>query len=887
MKIFRRIKYFTITIILFLIFTVFNGNYIIAKRSVTEKTPPQLRMKWFGTHMNMKKISPFNKLPWQFLGPKNISGRMTDLAVVQPKGENYTIYVAGATGGVWKTENEGTTWKPVFEQEASASIGDIAIDPSDQQTIWVGTGEANIFRSSNAGSGIYKSVNSGKTWQHMGLTDTNTISRIVINPKNSDIIYVAASGHEWTNNRERGVYKTVDGGKNWEKVLYVDEMTGAIDLLMDPGNPDVLYASFWQRVRKKWNDPRNEKGYTGSGIYKTTNGGKNWKEVNRGLPKPEFRGRIGIDLCRSKPNIVYALIDNYEVVREWNKDEVDSYGRPKMGLIKGATIYRSNDSGLNWKQVSKDNNYMQHLSSTYGWVFGQIRVDPVNENKIYVMGLALNMSEDGGKTFKSIGKMHGDHHGLWIDPKNTNYLVNVNDGGLAISYDGGKNFRTYIESMPLIQFFNVMNDMDKPFHVYGSVQDHGSFRCTVDLSKGRNHIPAVKWEWAPGGEGSNHAPDPTDPNTVYSAGFYGHITRTDMKTKYQKDIFPKKAKGEQPYRGQWLAPFIISPHNHKEIFLGLNFLFKSTDRGETWQKISPDLTYNLSYMKGDIPYQTIFSISESPVKKDIIYVGTDDGRVHITKNGGKQWKEIDKGLPYRKWVSRIVASKYSEGTVYMTQNGKRDDDFKAYIWKSVNYGRKWKSIVSNIPCGPVNVIREDPVNKNILYVGTDYGVYVTLNGGKLWYSLPDNLPNAYIHDLVIQPIENILVAATHGRGMYAMDVTFLQKLAGQNLDKDLYLFESEKAKIPKRKWWFWTGGINGNIGFYLKKKSEVKIKIVNSSGESVKDIKIKGDPGLNFFEWDLKKNKKDRRSPFVKPGVYTIILTSGDITAEGKIEVIK
>lgn len=887
MKLSKKIKFFIFLIFPVISLTIFNGGYIFAKRKVIEKTPPQLRMKRFDNHMSMRKNSPFKNLPWQFLGPINISGRMTDVAVVQPKGENYTIYVAGASGGIWKTENEGTTWTPIFENQASAAIGDIAIAPSDQRIIWAGTGEANIFRSSNAGSGIYRSTDSGKSWKHMGLTDTNTIARIVINPKDPNIVYVAAGGNEWTNNSARGVYKTVDGGLHWNKILYVNNKTGANDLVMDPKNPEIIYASFWQRIRKKGNDPRNEKGYSGSGIFKTDNGGKTWASINKGLPLAEYRGRIGLDLCRSKSNIIYAFIDNYEIVRNWKKDEIDSYGRPKMGLIKGATIYRSDDSGLNWRQVSQDNEYMQHLSSTYGWVFGQIRVDPVNENKIYVMGLGLNMSEDGGKTFKTIGNMHGDHHGLWIDPKNPNYLVNVNDGGLAISYDGGMNFRTFADNMPLVQFFNVMYDTAKPFHVYGSVQDHGSFRCAVDLSKGRNNIQAVKWEWAPGGEGSSHAIDPADPNTVYSAGFYGNITRTNMKTKDQKLIVPKPEKGEPPYRGQWLAPFIIPPENPKEILLGMNFLFRSTDKGSTWEKISRDLTYNLEGMKGDIPYQTIFSISESPLKKDLIYVGTDDGRVHITKNGGKYWREIDRRLPYRKWVSRIVASKYSEGTVYITQNGKRDDDFNAYIWKSNNYGRKWRSIVANIPCGPVNVIREDPLNKNILYVGTDYGVYVSINGGNFWYSLPKNLPNIYVHDLVIQPRDNIMVIATHGRGMYAMDVSFLQNLKPENMEKGIFLFKPEKAKIAKRRWWYWYGGIKSNIGFYLKQKGEVNITIKESSGKIVKNAIINGDQGLNFFEWDLKKDKADRKEPFVKPGVYKIELKSGNSSAEGKIEVIK
>ncbi|MCP5051609.1 MAG: hypothetical protein GY940_30865, partial [bacterium] len=413
---------------------------------------------------------------------------------------------------------------------------------------------------------------------------------------------------------------------------------------MDRSNPDTLYASTWQRRRKKWNDPRNEPSYSGSGIYKTTDAGKTWKKINKGLPEAKYRGRIGIDLCRKKPNVLYAFIDNYTVVGDWKKDEVDSYGRPMMGKIKGATIYRSDDSGENWRQVSQNNKYMEGLAATYGWVFGQIRVDPGNADRIYVMGLGLNVSDDSGKTFRPLRGMHGDHHGLWIDPDNSDYLLNVHDGGLVVSYDRGKKWRKFKELLPLAQFFNVMYDMDKPFHVYGSMQDHGSFRGVVDLSKGRNNIPAVKWENAPGGEGSSHAIDPTDPNIVYSAGFYGRISRSDLKNNKNKLLVPKPPKGEAPYRGQWLAPFIISPHNPRVIYHGMNYLFRSMNRGDSWERISSDLTYNDKNKIGDIQYQTIFAISESPLKFGVIYAGTDDGRLHVTRDSGLHWKEIVKGL---------------------------------------------------------------------------------------------------------------------------------------------------------------------------------------------------------------------------------------------------
>ena len=739
---------------------------------VVKNTDPQLRLQWWAQHQEMEKNSPFKGEKWYHIGPTNVSGRCTDIAVVTPKGKNYTIYVATASGGVWKTVNEGTTWEPVFNQEATSSIGDIALAPSNQDIVWVGTGEANIFRSSQLGGGIYKSVDAGKTWQHMGLADTLTIARIVVHPTNPDIVYVAASGHEWTENEERGVFKTVDGGKTWEKILYIDARTGAIDLVMDPSSTDTIYAAMWQRIRLHWNDPRNLEGYKNSGIYKSTDAGKTWTPINNGLPEGQYRGRIGIDLCSTQPNVLYCFLDNYELARELTEEEkADPYSSGLRGIIKGAHLYRSDDSGANWRLVTpateKMKPYFARHSGTYGWVFGQMRVDPNDPDTVYTMGLGLNISEDSGETFRALRGMHVDHHGLWIDPDNSNYLINVQDGGLGISYDKGKTWSLFLHNMPFCQFFNVSYDMDTPFRVYGSMQDHGSYRGVV--TRQGTGFAAVDWERAPGGEGSTHAIDPRDPHLVYSAGFYGRISRSDLAKNESKSIFPPQIKGEEPLRGQWLAPIILSPNHPDTVYLGLQYLYRSRFQGDVWERISPNMTYNIKDRLGDIPYQTIFSISESPRDANLIYCGTDDGRVWVTKDGGKKWQEIVKGLPYRKWVSRIIASQYDHATVYMTQNGKREDDFTAYVWKSTDYGQTWVSIKGNIPLGPVNVIREDPVNRNILYVGTDVGVYATKDGGKTWSVLGGNLPTAFVQDLIIHPRDNVIVIATHGHGMWAMD----------------------------------------------------------------------------------------------------------------------
>jgi len=765
-------------ILTIVIFSFFSLLLAQKKPLRIQNTPPEIRLKAFDQHKQMKSSSPYNSQKWQFLGPINVSGRCTDVAVVTPKGKNYTIYVGTASGGVWKTENEGTTWEPIFDQELSTAIGDMAIAPSNQNIIWVGTGEANIFRSSHPGCGIYKSEDGGKTWKHLGLTDTNTISRIIIHPQNPNVVYVAASGHEWTFNQERGVYKTIDGGLTWNKILFLNEQTGAIDLAMDPRNADTLYAVTWQRVRKKWNDPRNEPHYTGSGIWKTTDGGQSWKPVNNGLPEARFRGRIGIDICLKNPDVLYALVDNYETSREPTEEEkADAYGLPKTGIIKGATVYRSADGGENWNLVAPTTEemkkYLESHSGTYGWVFGQIRVDPNDPDKVYILGVPMSVSKDGGKTFNEVQNMyHVDNHGLWIDPDNSNYLVNVNDGGLEISYDGGQHWKNTKLTLPVCQFFNLNYDMDIPFHVYGSMQDHGSYRAPVDLSRGRDQIKPIEFERAPGGEGSHHAIDPTNPNIVYSCGFYGNLTRTDLSragAERTKLIVPRVFPDEPKLRGQWLAHFILSPHNSNIIYHGMQYVFRSLDRGDTWERISPDLSYFNSAETGDIPYHTITAISESPLKFGLIYVGTDDGRVSMTRDGGKTWQEITAGLPYQKWVSRIVASQYELGTVYLTQHGRADDDFTPYVWVSKDFGKTWTDLAKGIPLGPVNVIREDPVDKNILYVGTDLGVYISKDRGQTWNVLGGNLPSVYVHDLIIHPRDNMIVIATHGRGMWVMD----------------------------------------------------------------------------------------------------------------------
>jgi photosystem II stability/assembly factor-like uncharacterized protein len=745
-----------------------------------ENTDPAARLKWFDQHMAMKDQTPFKDMKWRFIGPDIIGGRCVDIAV--PKGSRNIIYIASAVGGVWKTENTGITWECLTNDLPILSSGDIDISESQPNVIYYGTGEANIFRASMAGTGVYKSADAGKTWTHLGLTGTYTIGRIRIHPTNPDIVYVAASGHEWTYSPDRGVYKTSDGGKTWQKILYINEKIGAIDLVMDPKNPDVLIASMCHRIRQRWSDPLPE---PEDGLFKTTDGGKTWKPANTGLPETKFTGRIGLDLCLSKPNVVYAYVDNHTPVREPAPGDRDSYGRPRtFPDYAGAEVYRSDDQGETWKKVSPTDRMMERFGGTYGWVFGQIRVDPSDENTVYIMGLALAKSTDGGKSFKTLNYegLHSDHHGVWIDPNDSNYIINVNDGGANVSYDGGKSWRDFHKGIPSIQFYNVTLDMQKPFAVYGSVQDEGTLRGlgvgpaqAQPGARRRGRGPSVRWENAPGGEGTIIAVDPTNPNIEYASSYYGRVSRSEYKDGQwtSKEIYPKPGPGESEYRGQWLAPTILSPHDPNVVYHGFQYVFRSNDKGETWARISPDLTYNDPKNQGKLPYAisfaTLTAIAESPLKAGVLYAGTDDGRVHVTLTGGEPWTVITAGLPYNKHVWSIVASKYDPATVYVTLIGRHDDDFNPYIYKSTDYGKTWVSIAANLPGGPTNVIREDPKKSNVLYCGTDLGVFVTTDGAKTWNYLGSGLPNVAVWDLQIHPRDNMIVIATNGRGMWVLD----------------------------------------------------------------------------------------------------------------------
>jgi photosystem II stability/assembly factor-like uncharacterized protein len=845
-------------------------------KSPSKPTKTKIRLQWFEKHQQLKDTSTFKNLPWSFVGPVWMSGRITDIEV--PKGSKHTIIAATASGGVWKTINEGTTWEPIFENGLSTSIGDIAISDSDPNILWVGTGEKNSSRSSYSGAGIYKSSDGGKTWNHMGLGDTQHISRILIHPQNPDTVYVAAIGNLYTYNPERGVFKTEDGGKTWTKIHYINEKTGCIDLVMDPSNPDILLAATWDRLRNAWN--MQEAG-PGSAIYKTADEGKNWIKLSNGLPSKNEMGRVGLSISQSNPNVIYALIDNHESKRKPKPGELDSYGLPAKKIIKGAEVYRSDNKGESWKLVDTKYN-MFYLYFEYGYYFGEIRVDPNDENTIYTLGIPLFKSTDGGKTYKSIyyKDLHGDHQAMWINPKDSNHIINGNDGGVNISYDGGKTWRD-INNIPTIQFYNVYLDNQTPFNIYGSVQDHGCFRGPVTHNPKRNNA----WDWVsiPGGEASYIEVDPLNPDILYSEGYYGSLMKSNLKDNTRKQIRPKAEKGKPALRCNWLTPFIISPHNPMTIFFGSQYLHRSLNSGETWQTISPDLTQNSPKKRGDVPFATITTISESPIVPGLIYVGTDDGNVQVTKTGGANWQKITKTLPKNKWISRVFASAHQKGTIYLSLNGYRNDDFNAYIYKSTNFGKNWININNNLPGGPVNVIKEDPKNENILYVGTDIGIYISLDKGISWNSISNNLPTTFVHDLSVHSRDNILVIATHGRGIYVMDVSPIQSYTKDIQTKDLHLFKMAPIKLP-RSWWDPRTPLPIIYTLKQDQQEKVEISIFDSQNKLVKKLSHTGTAGFNHLQWNLDTESKKEGKGYAKAGIYTIELKAGTTTVKQKVE---
>lgn len=733
----------------------------------------------FKMQQQLLSSSPYKNLPWRLCGPNNTSGRSTD--VVGITGNPDIIYAAFATGGLWKTENGGKSWQSLFDKEATLSIGNIALAPSDNNILYVGTGEANIFRASLPGIGMYKTMDGGKSFSHVGLENTGTIARIQVHPADANIVYVAASGNEWTYNKDRGVYKTADGGKTWKQILFESEKSGCIDLVMDPSDPNTLYASMWNRIRKRWSDPVPE---PADYIYKTTDGGNTWKIINKGLPDTRSTGRIGLAIAASNPNVLYAFVDDHNKKRDPRPGETDSYERKVQKVVIGGAIYRSGDKGESWEKMGEVHDFFKPFSGTYGWVFSQIRVNPLKENEIYVLGVSMGKSEDGGKTFKMFRpsdknseNIHGDNHALWLDKENPSRIILGNDGGVSTSFDGGKAWKNFFDELPTTQFYTVTYDMQTPFNIFGSVQDEGTMSGNSMNTFGKAQDSSLRyWMHAPGGEGTQIQVDPQNHQIVYSSSYYGRLMRTDMSLpdSIAEKHFPVFDVGRvDSLRGEWLAGTLLSKFNNKAIYNGLQHLYKTEDGGENWKRISPDLSYNNKSKMGVYPYliyhQAITAIGEGD-KPGIIYAGTDDGRVWLTMDDGIAWREISKGLPVNKHVIKITPSKFNPSKVYLALNDRRQDNPTPYLYVSENYGKDWKLIAGNLPNSPVNVVIENPTEAGLLYCGTDMGIYVSRNGGRTWIAANGILPACVsVNDMFIHPRDKKLVIGTYGRGVYVLD----------------------------------------------------------------------------------------------------------------------
>jgi photosystem II stability/assembly factor-like uncharacterized protein len=731
-------------------------------------------------------------LEFREIGPAVMGGRIDDFGVVESNPN--IVYVGTASGGVWKTTNNGTTWEPVFDKEGVSTIGDIAIAPSDPAVVWVGTGEPNNRQSSSWGDGIYKSLDAGKTWQNMGLRATLHIGRIVIHPKNPEVVYAAALGHLWGPNPERGVYKTTDGGKTWNQVLKINADTGVSDIAMDPESPDTLYAAAYERRRTPF-------GFNGGGpdggIYKTVDGGATWKKLTKGLPYENGGdvGRIGLDIYRKDSNIVYAIVQHE----------------------KGGT-YRSEDKGETWKKMGDTNPRPSYYS--------QVRIDPNNDLRIWELGAQMFYSEDGGKTFvtQRVRGIHGDFHAMWIDPADSSHVITGCDGGIHWSYDNGRTW-DFINTIAIGQFYEVGLDNEKPYKICGGLQDNGSW-CGPSMSLTRDGIINSDWTLMPGGDGFYARIDYAEPWIVYTESQDGHISRRDEHTAQQREIMPEAKVGEPHYRFQWNSPMEVSSHDHKTIYYGGNYLFKSTDRGDSWTRLGGDLTTGVDRNKlqvfGKTPdkstlsrhdgveeYPTITTLNESPVTADVLWVGTDDGNLQVTRDGGKTWKNVAgrvPGLPKGTYVTRVVASKYAEGEAFATFDGHRTDDYNVYLFQTSDYGETWKAIRNGIPdsAGTVHVVREHPKSRNLLFAGTEFGLWVSWDHGSNWTALKNNFPTVPVDDIEIQADENDLVLATHGRSIWIFDdLTPIEKFDAGVANSDVTFFGPRTATLwdlRNRRW---------------------------------------------------------------------------------------
>ncbi|MBU3011212.1 glycosyl hydrolase [Polaribacter vadi] len=847
------------------------------------------------------------------IGPTVMSGRVVDVAVNPYNTTEF--YVGYASGGLWYTNNNGTTFTPLLDNSPTQNIGDIAVD-WNSGTIWVGTGEKNSSRSSYAGIGMLKSTDKGKTWVNVGLLDSHHISRIVINPNNTDEVVVGVIGHLYSSNKERGIFKTIDGGKTWTNPLFINNDTGVIDVAFAPENFNIMYAASWERERKAWNFDGDGKN---SAIYKSTDAGSTWTKISdkSGFPVGDGVGRIGLAVFNA--NTVYALHDSqfrrpkdadkktsYELSKDdfktMSKDDLLKLEDKKLntylknngfqekyraqnvkqmvrvGSVKpvdlasyledansmlfdtpviGAEVFKTTNGGKSWKKTHTD--FLNGVYSSYGYYFGEIRVDLQDENGIYVLGVPIIKSKDGGKTFTSISRenVHSDHQALWVNPKKSGHILNGNDGGLNLSYDDGENW-TKLNDPAVGQFYAVYADNQKNYKVYGGLQDNGVWvgANNARMDKRWQQSGQNPYESIMGGDGMQVQVDDRNPNIVYTGYQFGNYFRIDREGR-NTYIQPKHTLGETPYRFNWQTPILLSKHNQDILYLGGNKLHRSLNQGDDWETISDDLT--TGGKKGNVAYGTLTTISESPFQFGLIYVGSDDGYINLTKNGGGSWTRISNNLPQNLWVTRVIASAHKKERVYATLNGYRSDNFTPYVYMSDDYGQTWQNIGESIPTSAVNVIKEDPANENVLYLGTDNGLYVSFDKGTSWSVFSKNLPNVAVHDLVVQPTAKHLIVGTHGRSLYKADIAPIQKMTKEVLSKSTHIFTISDIR-QSRNWgssrsqWRAANEPELSIPFYSKTKTKTVVNIYKDDVK-VNSISVDADKGFNAFSFDVTFSK--------------------------------
>ncbi len=840
-------------------------------------------------------------LPIRSIGPAAMGGRIADIAAVR-EGNRLTLYIGSASGGVWKSVDGGTTFKPVFDKQPSLSIGSIAIDPQNSKTVWVGTGEAWTRNSVSVGTGVYRSRDGGENWEMVGLPDSEHVSRMIVHPKDSNTVYACALGHLWNSNTERGVFKTTDGGKTWSKILYRNDGTGCAELAMDPQDSSTLYAAMWD-VRR---EPHNfRSGGPGSGLFKSPDGGATWHELRKGLPEGDL-GRIGIAVAASNHSRVYAVVE----------------------ARNHTALFRSDDAGDSWAEVNNSFNI-----SGRPFYFARLAVDPRNADRVYKPGFFLTVSEDGGKSFSTAISMsespgealHSDMHALWINPENPDQMFVGTDGGVYQSLDQANHWR-YLNSLPVSQFYHVSFDMAEPYNVYGGLQDNGSW---MGPSRATDAISARHWRVIGMGDGFWAFSDPSDPDFAYVEYQGAMISRFRKSTGEAKDIKPLPRPGEPEFRFNWNSPIHISPNHPGTIYLGGQFLFRSRDHGESWDRISPDLTTNdpakqhqensggLTIDNSDAEkYETIYTIAESPKNADVIWAGTDDGNVQITRDGGKHWTNVVKNvpdLPANTWVSTIEASHFDPAVAYATFDGHAAGDMRPHVYRTKDYGKTWISLATSDLSGYAHVIREDLVNSNLLFVGTEFGLFVSIDGGAHWAQFKGDLPSVAVRDIAIHPREHDLILATHGRGIYILDdLTPLRALTPEILAKDFVMLPSRPSELvlPASEQRF-----DGNaefagrtlpeaaaINYYQKKRhvfGDLKLDIYDGKGNLLTSIQGDKRRGLNRVQWPerakppkvppaagLVQNEFVFLGPQQPEGTYTLKVTKGKESYSSEVKLV-